>query len=161
MEEITHNEIMQQKILVNITELEKDIDGVVEQKLRDSLGDRCLESGFINKESIKMLRRSLGKFDAEHLKGDFIYIVEYECSITLPTEGVKLKGEVKSKNKMGLYVMVGDKQQIRVLLPKDYHSDNDKFNETKVNDEIEVEIVATDFNLGSSFINCVGILSEK
>lgn len=161
MDSITHNEILQQKIMVNITELEKDIDGIIESKLRDSIGDRCLESGYINKDSIKMIRRSLGKFDAEHLKGDFIYIVEYECSITLPTEGVVLKGEVKSKNKMGLYVMVGDKNQIRVLLPKDYHSENEKFNQAKVNDEIEVQIVACDFNLGSTFINCVGVLEEK
>lgn len=161
MEEITHKEILQQKLMVNITELQKDMDSVIESKLRDVVGDRCLESGFIDKDSIRTIRRSLGAFDAEHLKGDFVYIVEYECNITLPTEGVVLTGKVQSKNKMGIYLMVGEKNQIRILLPKDYHADNENFNTIKVNDEVTCQVVASDFNLGSTFINCVGILPEN
>lgn len=158
VDSITHQEVLQQKVMVHCSELGKDMEQIIEDKVKENYGNICLESGFVNKESISILRRSLGMYDAEKLRSEFAYIVEFTADVILPTEGAVLTGKVISKNKMGLYVSVGEKSEIRILLPKDYHTDNDEFNEKKVGEDITCTVVASDFNLGNKFINCVGMI---
>ena len=158
VESITHQEVLQQKILIPCESLSKDMNTLVEQKLQDTVGNICLESGFIQKDSIEIIRRSLGMYDAEKLRGEFAYIVEYKADIVLPTEGCQLTGDIISKNKMGLLMTIGENNELRVLLPKDYHTDNEEFDKKKVGEKLTCTIVASDFSLGSKFINCIGMM---
>jgi DNA-directed RNA polymerase subunit E'/Rpb7 len=157
---ITHQEILQHKISIPSNQISKDMDALILTKLQQNIGDRCLSNGFIDKDSIRVLRRSLGKFDAERLKGEFIYHVEYMCNITLPTEGCVLKGVATLKNKMGVSVYVGDKKQIRILLSKDFHAGDDDFSNINIGDKITCTVIAADFQAGSKYIECIGQLGD-
>lgn len=158
VETITHEEILQQKVMVHCNQLGKDMDAIILDKVKESYGDVCLECGFVNGDSIQIIRRSLGMYDAEKLRSEFAYIVEFKANVVLPTEGATLTAEIISKNKMGLYAKVGEKGEVRILLPKDYHTEDDTYEQKKVGDSVSCEIVASDFNLGNKFINCVGML---
>jgi DNA-directed RNA polymerase subunit E'/Rpb7 len=160
VDSITHEEVLQQKVMVHCNQLGKDMDTIIQNKLKENYGDICLESGFVDKDSIQVIRRSLGMYDSEKLRSEFAYIVEFKANVILPTEGAVLEGEVISKNKMGLYMKVGDKGEVRVLLPKDYHTESDTYDAIKVSNTVRCEIVASDFNLGNKFINCIGMLRE-
>jgi DNA-directed RNA polymerase subunit E'/Rpb7 len=160
VETITHEEILQQKVMIHCNQLGKNMDEIIREKVKENYGDVCLESGFVDKDSIQIIRRSLGMYDSEKLRSEFAYIVEFKANVVLPTEGAVLTAEIISKNKMGLYAKVGEKSEVRILLPKDYHTENDKYNELKVGNKITCEIVASDFNLGNKFINCIGMLRE-
>jgi DNA-directed RNA polymerase subunit E'/Rpb7 len=157
---ITHQEILQHKLSINCNEITKDINKLLLTKLQNNIGDRCLSNGYIDKDSIKILRRSLGKFDAERLKGDFIYHVEYQCDVILPTEGCVLKGEATLKNKMGISVFIGNKKQIRVVLSKDFHTDNEEYANVNIGDKVVCTVIACDFQAGSKYIECIGQLGD-
>ena len=158
MDNITHQEVRQQKILVNASHLQKNMDVLLLERLKDTVGNKCLEGGYIKRNSIEVIRRSLGMYEAEKLKGDFSYIIEYKADVILPTEDCILEGKIISKNKMGLYVNVGENNEIRILLPKEYHINNEEYENKKVGEQIRCKIAVADFNMGSAFINCVGLL---
>ena len=80
---------------------EKTIDGILLEKLREKIENKCSEHGFVVPGSLKLLSRSMGYFESGRFTGDAVYFIKAEGKVYYPTDGTVIIGEVIRKNKMG------------------------------------------------------------
>ena len=133
--------VFEEKVTVNPIDLRAEItsfDTLLLQKLKKQLEGKCSKHGYVIKDSLKLLSRSLGIVEKGHFTSDFIYYLKAEGRVYNPPDGVEGEGEVIKKNKMGLYIILND--SIRVMIPRDLHIGNDSFDSVEVGDRIRFEI---------------------
>lgn len=149
-----NNSVLTYEILLTANMLTNNIDNIILSLLKTEVGDKCSKYGFIKKDSIEILDRSIGKLNTSHLNGSLTYNISYRAEICNPIEGQIITCQVKKKNKMGL---LADADPLIVVLSSQYHKSNilDKIQE---NDEIKVVIVAKRFELHDNKINVIGKL---
>jgi hypothetical protein len=131
------------------------VDVILLQKAKDSMEKKCSEQGFVLPGTIEMLSRSMGYFEAARFTGDAIYYVKLQGTVIYPVDGVRVKGEVIRKNKMGLYVDY--KQAIRIQVPRDLHIGMVEYENVKIGDIVEVELKRSKFAINDSYILASGI----
>ena len=79
-----------------------DINSILIEKIKNDIGDKCQQNGFIKKDSIKILDRSIGKIISSHFNGDIVYNLKLEAMVCNPLEGSIINCEVIGINKVGI-----------------------------------------------------------
>ena len=131
------------------------VDVILLQKAKESMEKKCSEQGFVLPGTIEMLSRSMGYFEAARFTGDAIYYVKLQGTVIYPVDGIRVKGEVIRKNKMGLYVDY--KQAIRIQVPRDLHIGMIEYENVKIGDIVEVELKRSKFAINDTYILASGI----
>ena len=138
---------------------EKTIDGILLEKLREKIENKCSEHGFVVPGSLKLLSRSMGYFESGRFTGDAVYFIKAEGKVYYPTDGTVIIGEVIRKNKMGLYVDY--KKALKIQVPRDLHLGNEEFDSVEPGDTVEVELKKSLFQVNDPFILVNGIFVKK
>jgi len=137
-------------------EIKHDVDSIILEKLKNEVGDRCIKEGYVRKESIELLKRSIGVVDCIHFNGRISFQITYSAEVCNPTEGLKLKGRIADINKMGAIINI---KPLSIILPKQQPQiDLEVFKGLSVNDEVLVSIVGCIFELYDTEINAVGTI---
>jgi DNA-directed RNA polymerase subunit E'/Rpb7 len=131
------------------------IEEILLRKARESVENNCSEQGFVLPGSLQLLSRSMGYFESARFTGDAIYYVKLQGTVIYPVDGIRVKGEVIRKNKMGLYVDY--KQAIRIQVPRDLHIGMIEYENVKIGDIVEVELKRSKFAINDSYILASGI----
>tara|TARA_B100001758_G_C18317562_1_gene561366 strand:- start:627 stop:1133 length:507 start_codon:yes stop_codon:yes gene_type:complete len=139
-----------------------DILNSVLKHLQEKLEGKCSKDGYIKKNSIKIIKKSLGKFEIGQFNGNMSYNVEYSAEYCNPVEGSQIECKVISINKIGVLSIVSDpdNQPIKVLIPRHTHLNNDDFSNIVVGNRLLVEVIGKRFELNESFISVVGKLIQ-
>ena len=58
-------------------------------KVQQQLGDKCYKHGYIKKESIQIIQRSLGGIESSHFNGNLIYDLKLQVQVCNPMAGQK------------------------------------------------------------------------
>ena len=82
---------------------DNNINNIIIDKIKNKVGDKCNSEGFIKKNSIKLIKRSIGKINAAHFTGDIHYNIVYEANICIPITGKKITARVIGKNQAGIF----------------------------------------------------------
>ena len=135
------------------------INDILLEKAKQMMEGKCSENGFVLPGFLKLLSRSMGKFEDGNKTGDATYHVKLEGKIIYPADGVRVIGEVIRKNKMGLYVKY--KQGIHVQIPRDFHVGSKEYDSVDVGDIIEVELKRSKFQINDLYILASGIFIKK
>ena len=53
--------ILTDQISIKPSELDENIDNIILNKIKNNFGNKCIKLGYVDKESIKVINRSLGK----------------------------------------------------------------------------------------------------
>jgi DNA-directed RNA polymerase subunit E'/Rpb7 len=117
---------------------------------------RCLSEGYIERNSITVIENSVGKVN--YIRGGVDYSVRFQADICMPHVGQKFKAPVKLRSKIGIHA---ETPPIKVLLPRDLHFDNPEFDSIVENDEIEFEVIGSQFKQQDDTIVVVGKLMTK
>jgi len=117
---------------------------------------RCLAEGYIERNSITVIENSVGKVN--YIRGGVDYSVRFQADICMPHVGQKFKAPVKLRSKIGIHA---ETPPIKVLLPRDLHFDNEDFDSIVENDEIEFEVIGSQFKQQDDTIVVVGKLMTK
>ena len=151
--------VFEERIPLNPKEINRLADDTVEtilmEKLKNKLEKRCSKHGYVLPGSIEIISRSMGHVEVGRFTGDIVYQVQAQGKVLNPSDGMALVGEILKKNKMGVYVEYKD--AIRVILPRDLHIANEKFDNLQIGDTIEVEIKKSRFQVNDTYILCVGL----
>ena len=123
------------------------------QKIKKKLGNKCSNYGYIEKDSIKIVDRSLGKIISSHFNGNLVYNIKVEVKICAPSKNDIIRCKVVAKNKIGILC---ENKPFIVILSKDYHSKNAKFNNIQENDMINVKIIDYKYKYSDNQIQVVG-----
>ena len=143
--------IMEQLLSSNLyiypKDLNKDIDNIIQIKLKEQNEGLCNEHGYIIKDSIYILKRSLGNISTKNNKSAIKYVITYKARTISPSEGDNYEVFVNNINKMGIiaFIKLGKKDvetindsPLMIIIPKEYIEDsiyniNDIMNGQKIN----------------------------
>lgn len=143
----------------------KTIDEILLEKLDTEMKEKCSEHGFVLPGTLKILSRSMGYFEHARFTGESVYFVKLEGRVLYPADGIRVRGEVNRKNKLGLYVIYRD--ALRIQIPRDLHIGNEEFDSVRATepgrkgDLIEVELKKSRFQINDPFILANGIFIRK
>jgi len=132
--------------------INKNFEKSLDELLRQKVGDRCVQEGYVKRDSIKIVRRSRGKLAGSHLNGHFTFDVEFEADVVNPMSGDKLMVKVTNINKLGILAVA---PPMSILIPREIHQDKDLFNGIELDDEIEIEVVDKKFQINGTEIDVV------
>ena len=163
-----HEDIILTRVILSPDEIRRDalnrdidksllINNILLQKIKGLYGDRCIEKGFVQGSSIKIVERSIGKIYAEHLNGNIIYDIRFSADICNPIKGETVNGIVTNSNKMGLLVKSGP---LNIVLARQHHINRKCFKKINVGDDIPVSIVGSRFTLNDREISVIGYLGD-
>ena len=151
------------KIIITPQSLNKKIDKEVLKKLKENYEGKCSKVGYIKKDSIEVINRTIGEMEMGQFNGNIIYNVEYVADVCNPAEMTPIDVKVISINKIGILCVYGDSdnQPLKVLLPRQSHLENEDFKDIEVGDKITIEVIGKKFELNETFISVVGKLLKK
>ena len=144
------------KVLIKANELGNDtIDNIIKNKIKMSIGNKCINEGFVNMNSIEIIQRSIGKIPAIQFNGDINYSVEFIADICNPSKGTLIECTVKNINKMGI---MADNGPLNIVIAKQHHVNNSNFDNIQIGEKINITIIGTRFELNDKEITVVGKL---
>ena len=132
-----------------------NLDEVMLNMLKREVGNKCITFGYIDRDSISILQRSIGKINSSHLNGSISCDVSYQANLCNPDEGSIVECTVKSINKMGILAEV---HPLTVVLARQHHLEDPHFEMVEVGDCIQVKIMGKRFELNDDQITAIGQL---
>lgn len=146
------NQIFSNNISLYPTDLNKDINNIILNKLKSLYEGYCKDDCIILNNSINILNKSLGKIETHENKNVIKYNVKYSCDVISPTKGEQLNIKVHNINKMGIigYINIDDKYNksdnsfdnspLLVMIPND-EINSYNLNDINVGQMLKVEIL--------------------
>ena len=135
--------------------ISENIDNSLLFQLKKDIGNKCINEGYIDKDSIQILKRSIGKINSSHLNGSVNFDIEYTANVCNPREGDIVSCKVLDINTMGLLT---ESSPLTIVLPRDHHTDDPNFKEVSIGDDIRVSIIGSRFDLYDTQITAIGKL---
>ena len=162
MTEIFTSNILNTVIQIQPSEFNDSIDDTILEKLKTKVEGKCDRNGYIKPGSIEVIKRSLGKILQGNFNGSCNFKISYKVDICQPVEGMIVKAIVKNINKMGLLCELHniEPSPLSIILAKQHHLKSDIFEDTRIDNIIQVEIIGIKFNYNDTQIYCIGRLTE-
>lgn len=153
-------QIFQVKEAVSLNKLppNTDLNSYLLSIIREKLGNKCIDIGYVQKDSIKILSRSIGKVNTSHFNGELYYHIKLEGNVCKPSEGSHIKCKVIGKNKIGLFAVSGP---LQIVVASLHHEDTTFFDKIEKNDDIVVEIVNYKFALNDDHVKVIAKFVKK
>ena len=126
--------------------------------LKNNIEGKCINEGFIEKDSIIILEISTGI-----LKENIIeYTVVFECNSCYPVEGMVIDCTVKNITKAGVKAHIDHNDNpLVIFVSRDLHLDNDEFSLLNIDDKIHVKIIGVRFEINDHFVSVISQFIEK
>ena len=125
-------------------------------QLKMNFEGRCSSEGFIQRNSITIVNYSLGR--TNYIKGGVNYDVQFQADVCMPHTGQKFRAPITVRSRIGIHC---ETPPIKVLIPRDLHIGNEDFENVKIGDEIEFEVVGSRFKQQDRDIIVVAKLLTK
>ena len=141
--------------------LKRNINNSLLEKIKEKWEGKCSKLGYVQKGSVKIVERSIGRVDSSHFSGNVIFDLKIETKICNPTEGDIIRCKVIGINKMGIMC---SKEPLLICLSKLHHQDKDiidDYGKIKVHQTIDVEVICSKFELYDTEINVIAKLANK
>ena len=162
MKDLIHKCVKSKELHVSPIDIRSTMGGAIDLKLKKEMEGLCCEDGYVMKDSVKIIERSMGKIINVNNQSKIMYNIKYECSVLNPTKGVTIECYVNSVTKMGAVAFIKlDKQidfkesPLLIIIPKTYSPEADSL---ELNKKCKVEIVATRLKYKSAQIHVVAKL---
>lgn len=112
--------------------------------------------GYIAKNSVTILSHSLGRMDMldERVK----YRVKFQADVCMPHPGQVYTVPVEFKSKIGIHAIY---PPMKILLPRDLHLGNAEFDSIEEKDEVEIEVIGSQFQQDDTHIYVLGKLRRR
>lgn len=135
-----------------------DINKFLLEKVKSKIGDKCHKDGYIKKDTISIVERSIGKIISSHFNGDIVFNLRLSVDVCKPVQGDKITCTVVGKNNAGI---MAQNEPLFIALSPFYHSNTEIFDSIKENDNIVVEVIASQYEFNDENIQVIGKLVEK
>jgi hypothetical protein len=141
-------------------EIGKNLEEILYSKLKNNLENMCSKHGYIKKNSIKIIKRSIGHIKIPHFNGNVCYDLQCIAEICNPAQGSIIKCKVKAKNSLGLLAegFYDNIPILQIIVPKISAGIRSEINIDLVNigDEINIEVCGKKFLLYDKYISIIG-----
>ena len=158
MDKLYYENILDDKLILPSRLLSQNIDIELLNILKYKIGNKCIKEGYVNKDSIDIIKRSIGKIDTNSLNGNIIFNIQYRAKICIPYQNNVIECVVKDNNKLGIIAI---NKPLEIFITKQNHENKVFFNEIKKNDKILIKIIDKSFNLYDDNIMIIGKYIKK
>jgi DNA-directed RNA polymerase subunit E'/Rpb7 len=156
MDSLFERRLLTKKVHISSKFLQKNIQASLLLQLKHNYEGKCTPEGFIQQNSLTIVNYSLGR--ANYIKGGVDYDVSFQADICMPHTGQRFRAPITLRSKIGIHA---ETPPIKVLIPRDLHIGNEDFDQVKVDDDIEFEVVGAQFKQEDENIIVVGRLLTK
>lgn len=125
-------------------------------QLKMTVEGRCGMEGYIAKDSVTVLSHTLGRVNT--LEEGVSYRVAFQADICMPHPGQVFKVPVVFRSKIGVHAEL---DPMKILLPRDLHLGNAEFDAIEEKEEIEIEVVGSQFQQQDQHIYVLGKLKRR
>jgi DNA-directed RNA polymerase subunit E'/Rpb7 len=155
MDSLFERRELTRNVHINSKFLRKNIQASLIQQLRINFEGHCSGEGYIQPNSITIINYSIGR--SNYVKGGVDYLVSFQGDICLPHRGQVFRATVSMKSKIGIHA---ESPPMKVLIPRDLHIGNAEFESVEDGQEIEFEVVGSQFKQRDRDIIVVGRLKS-
>lgn len=125
-------------------------------QLKSTVEGRCGMEGYIAKDSTTILSHTLGRVNP--LEEGVSYRVTFQADTCMPHPGQVFKVPVVFRSKIGVHAEL---DPMKILLPRDLHLGNAEFDAIEEREEIEIEVVGSQFQQQDTHIYVLGKLKRR
>ena len=146
------------KINLKFSEINKNIQKIIENKLVQKYENKCNVNGFVKNNSLKVINFSSGSLRGSNI--EFTIVIQYK--VCYPVEGTCVQCKVKNITKAGIRVEIEFNQQtpLVIFIARDHHNTNDDFINIKEKELIDVKIIGKRFELNDNYISVIAELNS-
>jgi len=147
-------------------EIGPNIEEILLNKLKNNLENMCSKHGYIKKNSIKIIKRTIGHIKIPHFNGQIVYELQCVAEICNPAQGSIIKCRVKAKNPLGLLAegFYDNVPILEIIIPKISAGIQSEVNIDTINigDEINIEVCGKKLLLYDKHISIIGkVIKDK
>jgi hypothetical protein len=147
-------------VQLKTTEIGINIDEILLGKIKKNLENMCSKHGYIKNNSIKIVKRSIGRLIVSQFNGNISYNLQCIAEICNPAQGSILKCKIKAKNSLGLLAegFYDNIPILQIIIPKlsaGIKSEID-INKVSIGEEIKIEVCGKKFLLYDKHISIIG-----
>lgn len=135
-----------------------DINSVLLEQIKERIGDKCIQTGHIQKSSIKILERTIGKINSGHFNGYIHYNVKISFNLCIPVVGQKISAKVFGKNQAGILCLAGP---FHIMLSPENQDDTEIYQNIEKGDEILINVLRYKIMLNHDHIRVLGKFISK
>jgi len=159
MSNIYNQNILKYRLQLSSLDSGKDINQILLARLKQDVEGKCIKEGYVRKDSVEIIERSLGKLDRSHFSGGINYDIVYKADICNPVPGMEIKCVINSINKAGAFCNVEDNDNpLQIFLATQKHYENKKFFLLKDGMKIKVRVLGRKFEYNDNHIMISAIL---
>tara|TARA_A100001037_G_scaffold168230_1_gene151104 strand:+ start:221 stop:733 length:513 start_codon:yes stop_codon:yes gene_type:complete len=163
-----NEQLLTTNLFVNASQVNKNIDNVIKDNLKEQIEGLCYEDGYIIKDSVKIIHKSMGKIVVNDNISSVTYSIRYKADVISPTEGDVIESYVSNINKMGVvsYIKLSDgdsadESPIVIMIPKEYFEASiHNFDDIHIGQKLNVIVVGSRVKYRSEKIQIIAKLSE-
>lgn len=138
--------------------LEKNVLNILKRKYEGL----CTKFGYIRTNSINLKSVDVGTIEMYTFHGYVLFNVIFTADICNPTIGSIVKGKVRNTNSFGVLCVSGFHdglifhEILNIVIPRNNQESNTNFDDIRINDEVNIEILGKKYILHSKNINIFG-----
>jgi DNA-directed RNA polymerase subunit E'/Rpb7 len=148
--------VLTRKILLPFYSVGSNIRENIQEKIEESLYNKCSKEGYIKNKSINILSYSSGLVESNNV----IFEVMFECDICHPVEGQIIKCQAKNITRAGIRAEYTREtpSPVTIFIARDHHYNNEAFLKVKENEEITIKVIGIRYELNDETIAVLGEL---
>ena len=148
--------VLTRKILLPFHSVGSNIRENIQEKIEESLYNKCSKEGYIKNKSINILSYSSGLVESNNV----IFEVMFECEICHPVEGQIIKCQAKNITRAGIRAEYTREtpSPVTIFIARDHHYNNEAFLKVKENEEITIKVIGIRYELNDETIAVLGEL---
>ena len=166
-----NSEILNDKIHIDFKDINnKDINTKIYSLLKSKVENKCYKSGFILKNSVKPINKSLGKLVNLDSNNLLEYKIKYMVKIIKPTIDDIIECYISEKNKLGILAYIKYKDIIDngenngisdspllIIIPNETIQNPERYN---IGSKIRISVLATRSKINSDKVQVIGIITD-
>ena len=151
--------VLTRKILLPFYSVGSNIRENIQEKIEESLYNKCSKEGYIKNKSIKILSYSSGLVESNNV----LFDVMFECDVCHPVEGQIIKCQAKNITRAGIRAVYTKEvpSPVTIFIARDHHYNNETFLKVKENEEITIKVIGIRYELNDETIAVLGELKNK
>ena len=147
-------------IILTPSEITKDFESTILTKLKLNFENICSKYGYIKKDTIKIIKRSVGQLKKEHFNANMYFDIICIAEICNPAQGSIIKCKVKAKNSLGVLAegYYDNIPILQIIIPKISAGIQSEINidTIAIDDEIKIEVCGKKYQLFDKHISIIG-----
>jgi DNA-directed RNA polymerase subunit E'/Rpb7 len=160
---IYNKQILESTVFIKPFDLNRNINDILELRLREKVEGVCLKEGFVKLNSSKILSRTVGLINTANFDGNTYYDIKYEAEVCCPKNGDIIECKVLDNNKSSVNAYVEDEKSspLNIFLARQHHQGNSTFVELQKEDIITIKVIAIKYEYLDRQILVLGEFLDK